>query len=270
MGLMIQPLSQETCRYDEATDGGFRSGRSVPRLRVRGGADAGAAAEWWSGSMAFDRIVKFGRDRVRIAAVGTLALLGGTVPSWAHHPLGGEVPSTAFHGFLSGIGHPVIGLDHLAFILAMGVAAWVIGRPILLPLLFIVATVFGTLLHVSSIGLPLVEAVVSLTVLLAGALLVSGRSMNLPITATLFLVAGLFHGHAYGEAVFGAEATPLFAYLFGFGMIQFAIATAAGFLTVGTARGHRDELNARLAGAAVAGVGAVFVSNLALASLGLG
>src|SRR6266705_841511 len=40
--------------------------------------------------------------------------------AWAHHFMGGGPPETFAQGLLSGLGHPVIGLDHAAFIVAAG------------------------------------------------------------------------------------------------------------------------------------------------------
>lgn len=57
-------------------------------------------------------------------ALGTMLLAG---PAWAHHAMGGEVPGTFAEGLLSGLAHPVIGLDHLAFILAVGLIAASLG-----------------------------------------------------------------------------------------------------------------------------------------------
>lgn len=60
------------------------------------------------------------RSRLTATVTGfVLALVSVSV--FAHHPLGGETPVTFMHGLLSGVGHPVIGLDHLAFIVAAGV-----------------------------------------------------------------------------------------------------------------------------------------------------
>ena len=36
-------------------------------------------------------------------------------PALAHQPMGGVVPETLLHGLMSGVGHPIIGLDHFAF-----------------------------------------------------------------------------------------------------------------------------------------------------------
>ena len=48
---------------------------------------------------------------------------------------------------------------------------------------------------------------------LAGGLIASGRTLGTPAWLALFALAGLFHGYAYGEAIVGAESTPLGAYL---------------------------------------------------------
>ncbi len=58
--------------------------------------------------------------------------------------MGGATPSTLMEGFLSGVGHPVIGLDHLAFIVAVGIAAAFTAQRYTLPLVFILATIAGT------------------------------------------------------------------------------------------------------------------------------
>jgi len=46
-------------------------------------------------------------------------------PTSAHHTMGGGMPSNFFEGFMSGLAHPVIGVDHLAFIVALGL----VGNP---------------------------------------------------------------------------------------------------------------------------------------------
>ena len=85
--------------------------------------------------------------------------------------------------------------------------------------------------------------------------------------------AGLFHGHAYGEAIFGAESTPLVAYLAGFGVTQYAIAIAAGYVVydlIGKGRNAFENVPARVAGGMVAGAGALLVGEKTLTLIGLG
>jgi urease accessory protein len=195
-------------------------------------------------------------------ATATLGVIGLTTPAFAHHAMGGVTPSTFTEGLLSGFGHPIIGLDHFAFVVGVGLIALMLGRRFTLPLAFIGATVAGVAMHLAAIGLPAVETVVALSVLLIGALVVSGARLPTLVFAALFATAGLFHGFAYGESIFGAETTPLLAYFLGFGIIQYAIAVGAGYAVQGFADlTERARTNVRIAGGVVAGVGLVFVAN---------
>ena len=151
-----------------------------------------------------------------------------TASASAHHVMGGKIPTTFAEGFLSGLGHPVIGPDHLAFLLAIGVAVGVGGLNLVLPLLFVVASAIGVTLHVNGVNLPGAEIVVAVSVLFAGFLIARGRALPVSLWAILFAAAGLFHGYAFGESIFGAERSPLHAYLLGLIIVQSA-------LTVGTA-----------------------------------
>jgi len=73
-------------------------------------------------------------------------------------------------------------------------------------------------------------------------------------------IAGLFHGWAYGAAIVGAEATPLIAYLFGFGTVQLALMFGAGFVMRQIWKAASLlELQPRLAGALLAGVGLTYL-----------
>ncbi len=201
--------------------------------------------------------------------IGAVALASSFATSaLAHHPMDGETPATMMQGLLSGIGHPVLGLDHLAFVIAVGIAAVALGSRFVLPLLFIAATLLGTGLHLMAINLPMVELVISLSVAAVGVLLIAARPAPLAIFAVLFAVAGLFHGHAYGEAIFGAETTPVVAYLAGFGMTQFAISVLAGtaiFAGLGKARAFAENIPARVAGGMVAGAGFMLVGEKVIA-----
>ena len=188
------------------------------------------------------------------AALSVIPFFLMTASASAHHVMGGKIPTTFTEGFLSGLGHPVIGPDHLAFLLAIGVAVGVGGLSLVLPLLFVVASAIGVTLHVNGVNLPGAEIVVAVSVLFAGFLIARGRALPVSLWAILFAAAGLFHGYAFGESIFGAERSPLHAYLLGLIIVQSA-------LTVGTAlfvRRRADGVSAiapRLAGAVIIGVG---------------
>ena len=116
--------------------------------------------------------MKLNRNFVAAAAVFA------STPAFAHHPMGGQTPSTFMEGLLSGVGHPIIGLDHLAFIVAVGVAAAMTSKRLILPLFFVLATMLGTGLHLMAISLPIVETVIALSVALIGFMVLSGKSFS--------------------------------------------------------------------------------------------
>ena len=181
-------------------------------------------------------------------------------PVVAHHVMGNTLPSTFGQGLLSGIGHPVIGIDHFAFILAVGLTAAFMPSLIFAPLAFVSATVIGCLLLVSGYTLPAVEIIIATSIMLLGGLILSGHRFPAYFYIAVFFLAGLFHGYAYGESIVGAEDSPLIAYLLGFALIQYAIVLAT-MLIVRALRVFSVWLltSARLAGAIIAGVGIAFL-----------
>ena len=198
-------------------------------------------------------------------AIG-ISLLVVASPASAHHPMGGKIPSNFFEGFLSGLAHPVIGLDHLAFVVAVGLFAALKPQGILMPIFFVLSAMLGTGIHLSGVTLPVVELIVSASILLFGILMALKNSPNVLMMVGLSIVAGLFHGYAYGEAIFGAQTTALVAYLAGFTVIQLVISSAAFFVGKKVLNGDFAQVapNLRSAGLVICGIGAAFLaSNIA-------
>lgn len=161
-------------------------------------------------------------------------------------------------GLISGLAHPIIGVDHFAFVLGVGFATAFFGARLAPILFFVAATLLGCTLQLQGVVLPAADFVVAGSVVLIGAILMSGPAIPAPVIITIFGVAGLFHGWAYGESIVGAEQTPVLAYLAGFAIIQFAAATCAMLVTRRVWRAER-ALQLRLAGGVIAGFGAAFV-----------
>ena len=188
-------------------------------------------------------------------------------PAHAHHPFGGQVPQNMFQGFLSGLGHPVIGIDHFIFTIAVGLLAALKARKgIFIPISFILATMAGTAIHLQSIDLPYPEAIISASVLLFGIMLVMKDAPNLGWLIGAAGVAGIFHGYAYGEAIVGAQMTPLVAYLAGFASIQLIIAIICFEIGKLTLKKVADQpsLMLRYAGFTICGAGIAFLSSVLL------
>jgi urease accessory protein len=69
---------------------------------------------------------------------------------------------------------------------------------------------------------------VAASLLLLGILILRGSALLKSDAAAVFFgISGIVHGYAYGEAIVGAEPTPLVAYLAGFTLVQLAIVLAA-------------------------------------------
>lgn len=195
------------------------------------------------------------------SVVAAIALAIAT-PAFAHHPFGNQTPSTALEGLLSGLGHPVIGMDHLVFMMALGLLGAISYRGWLIPAAFVTTTLVGTGLHLAEVHLPGLEIWIAASVVVAGALLAQSTWRGLALSTGLGAIAGIFHGYAYGEAIVGAEPTPLVAYLAGFGLIQLAIALVVAFLCRHFAEpiGVKVPQPLRFAGLAIAGAGLAFLA----------
>ena len=194
-------------------------------------------------------------------------LIIGIEPAHAHHPMGGATPANFSQGLLSGLAHPIIGLDHLDFVIAIGLLATfrkLLG--LVIPVTFVMATVAGTVIHLMNFDLPVPELIISGSVLAAGVLLAKKNQTNLGLLLSLSAIAGLFHGYAYGEAIIGAENTPLFAYLFGFMLIQLLISAIAFYLGKLILKPVKEtsSLSLRFAGFLIAGMGIAFFSTALL------
>lgn len=188
-------------------------------------------------------------------AAATVFLVALTAPAYAHHPMDGAMPSTLWEGLASGVGHPVIGLDHLAFIVVAGLIAGVAGLGVLAPIAFVAASLAGVGLHLALVDLPAVELIIALSVVIVGGMVALARAGGgVVVWMAVFALAGIFHGYAYGEAVVGAEPTPIVAYLVGLALVQAAIAVAVAKLAASRAW-LPQSVEPRLVGAAVFGVG---------------
>lgn len=193
--------------------------------------------------------------------VATLMLLPSL--AWAHHFMGDQLPQTVTQAFLSGLGHPVIGVDHAAFIVAAGFLLALSEHGTWGVLAFIAGSLLGAALHLVGFDLAAGEAAVAVSVILIGGLVVSGRRVALIWMAGGLGLTGMLHGHAYAESIFGAEPMPLVAYLAGFCVVQLGIAMAALLMhrRLMAVSASRARPIACALGAAVGAVGVVFLAN---------
>lgn len=164
-------------------------------------------------------------------------ILGGAVlaavatPAFAH--AGGDVS-----GFHSGLVHPILGLDHLMAMVAVGV--WSAAQPAKLawrgPVIFVALLAGGALLGVNGVAMPMVEPGILASVIALGAMIAVARA--LPAWAGLAAIGAfaVLHGLAHGTEAVGA--IPI--YMAGFMLASIAlhgVGFAAGRLLAGTRHG---------------------------------
>src|SRR5690606_12089686 len=124
---------------------------------------------------------------------------------------------------------------------------------------FAIGAFSGCLIHLGGVTLPMAELVIAASVLLLGAIIASNRDVSPFAHGILFAGAALFHGWAYGDAIFGVVRVPLIAYLAGFTRCRLVIAISAGFASRWMlGRDAKTRTNVRLGGAVVAGIGLAF------------
>ena len=133
-----------------------------------------------------------------------LSLMMTFVPAARAHVEGGGAGS-----LLSGLLHPVTGLDHVVAMVAVGLWGAVLGAPALwiLPLAFPMVMAFGGLMGMLGLPLPGVEIGIAVSGMVLGLLVALDRRLPLTPAAALVAVFALFHGYAHGrELPDGADA----------------------------------------------------------------
>ena len=179
-------------------------------------------------------------------------------PAFAHHFMDGVTPTTPWQALLAGFGHPIIELDHLAALIAVGLMAARSGKPAaILPVAWVFGVMEGALLHLWLTNLPPAEPVIAISVIVLGTV-ASIRKQPKPFVAgCLFAIAGILHGHALAQPMIEAAPGPLGAYLLGVSGIQAVIAIAVALVGryAWDSGWQLVPIGARLAGIAVVSVG---------------
>lgn len=185
-------------------------------------------------------------------AVTALALAGLPVVAQAHEASGQAA------GFLSGLAHPVSGLDHVLAMVAVGMWGAQLGVPAmwLLPVMFPLVMAFGGMLGLLGVPLPGVELGIAASAILLGAMVATESRPPLWLAVLLVAFFAVFHGHAHGTELPAGQSGLLYS-------VGFVVATGCLHAT-GIAIGlvHRwgaGRVVLRGAGAAVSAAGVYFL-----------
>jgi urease accessory protein len=158
-------------------------------------------------------------------------------------------------GFVSGLGHPVLGFDHLLAMVSVGIlSAQMGGRAIwAVPLTFVGMMLVGGILGMQGVPLFSVELGISFSVFALGIALAAEK--KLPALLAMLFVGffALFHGHAHGMEMPSLYSPVLYA-------LGFVVGTA-GIHIFGVILGlisqevSKGEAFLRYVGAGIAGIG---------------
>lgn len=167
---------------------------------------------------------------------------------FAHHPIGGAAPETTFQGILSGLSHPIVGLQHFFFIVAVGLLAATHSRRLgyLVASGFVLSTLSGAIVHVLGFDFSFVEPLIIISLMVAGLILALSYALRESLFLFLVTLFGLAHGHAYSETIVGATLEPIFAYLGGFSLMHLIL--ILGISEAGRLISQRPELSNRVFG----------------------
>lgn len=185
---------------------------------------------------------------IRLFAAAAIVLLASPAISFAHTGVG------ATAGFLSGVAHPLSGLDHLLAMFAVGLWAGQRGGNAvwLMPLAFLGVMTLGGVLGMAAVPLPFVERGIVASALIFGVLVAAAARLPLAAGVAIVGVFALCHGHAHGTEM-PATASGA-AYAAGF------LATTAALQVAGIALATQFQRTsaaplARIAGGAIAACG---------------
>lgn len=161
-------------------------------------------------------------------------------------------------GFVSGLLHPVSGLDHVLAMIAVGLWGAQLGAPAiwLLPVTFPLVMAVGGFLGLVGVPLPGVEVGIAASAILLGAVVALEARLPLAFAALLVAFFAVFHGHAHGTELPDGQSGLLYSlgFVVATGLLH-ATGISIGLLHRWTAGRHF----LRGAGAAVAVAGVVFL-----------
>jgi len=166
-------------------------------------------------------------------------------------------------GIVSGLKHPVSGMDHVLAMISVGLWGAQLGAPAVwvLPVAFPMVMAFGGMLGLMGIPLPGIEIGIAVSALVLGSMVLAERRPPLWVAAVIVGFFAIFHGHAHGtELPMGSSGL-----LYSIGFVM-ATGTLHGLgITIGLVhRWSRGRLAIRAVGGIVAFAGVFFLVRIFL------
>ncbi len=169
-------------------------------------------------------------------------------------------------GALSGFLHPLLGLDHMLAMVAVGLlSAQMGGRAIwTVPAAFVGVMVVGGIAGMLGVPLPLVELGIAASVIVLGIAL--ALKQGLPVGVAMIFVGlfALFHGHAHGTELPEVMDTALdiVSYVIGFVTATAGLHVIGALIGAMATRTARGDMTLRVAGVLIAVMGVGIITGM--------
>lgn len=150
---------------------------------------------------------------VRRARPSPEAILAILLLSFAAWRADAHIEAGQAGGFLSGLRHPVSGLDHVLAMVSVGLWGAQLGPPAIwiLPVTFPMVMAFGGFLGLVGVPLPGVEIGIALSAILLGFMVAREARPPLGVAAALVGIFAVFHGHAHGTELPAGQSGILYS-----------------------------------------------------------
>ncbi|MEH2136434.1 HupE/UreJ family protein [Nostoc sp.] len=197
-----------------------------------------------------------------IGAIAALILIS-LLSSLSGTPLNHTI-ANCWEGFVWGLADPVIGLDCLVGIIAIGLLSSMFVRGAAIAGCFVLAAILGIVIHLFQLNLPSIEIAFAISTIVFGTMLIIPNQPSFVVLALMGISAGSFQGYTVAESIIGAGIIPLVAYILGMTLTLFVVAMSAREIGVGMGLGERNRTlpwKISIAGFALCAIGIVFLSN---------
>ena len=127
------------------------------------------------------------------SSIMSLLLITFSTPVLAH-------TENPFSGFLGGFTHPIIGLDHVTAMVAVGILGAFLSKPAtwVLSSIFPIVMVIGGILGIAGVPIPNIEIGIAASSVVFGVIIALALKMPLWVASFLVAIFAIFHGHAHG------------------------------------------------------------------------
>ena len=136
-------------------------------------------------------------SRLAISVLALCALLPGLALGHVESGIAGD------GGFISGLVHPVTGLDHVVAMVAVGLWGAILGAPAIwfLPIAFPLIMTVGAVLGILDVPVPAIDLGIAASAIVLGGMVTANARPPLAIAFLLIAFFAIYHGHPHGAVL---------------------------------------------------------------------